>query len=643
MPKEIDANQVADRLLSASDDKEHVQVKKVPSARTVKINTDMSAEVLTQIGGLSLFQELPTDTSDAMAEMLPGCMVCDDETADQVLTHVGSFSLFIEIDLDTHHELEGDIDKPTCLEHAIEGVGHVFLVLPSEEGMLQELPLKQMQQQVKINNLPWDTTKQEVEIKGLFNLGNSEQPNMGRIPPWRCSAFSPWLRNTMRVILGQPEGICISCSQIQLLIGRERLWDPGILVICECNLFISRSGPFVQHFEKNTPADNMQMDFILLLAQDILRILVLLHGALLLVLLNDKDNKLEQAVHRNLFVCARKSTIPTCQDTRGYQILFLLLNSVRQYFGPTSSLSVQATFVFMIARREHWESESCRFHKKYRNPLLQPMGILQWVHDQEVQIHTSVAIGHRTNAYVQLTEVATYFQSQAGNPLVFLSACRCWHLDSLSSDSFYIIWLLQVHAELYMRSGTACDTVSIHHGDSMLFGNYLQKISYCLRNCQQWMYESSVPKAHISLYRKITQCSMSPDAALDETLFLSWSKKFISLPVLAVVLMVQCCPDIILELYSGHGWCHLGYELHKCSDYCSFNVSGCYIQYKQWDPGVCYFHFQFMPKFSVHKLCNTTKLDGMPWDPGGVHGSFIHCLGTSNVFWGRYCHIRHRV
>jgi hypothetical protein len=99
----------------------------------------------------------------------------------------------------------------------------------------------------------------------------------------------------------------------------------------------------------------------------------------------------------------------------------------------------------------------------------------------------------------------------------------------------------------------------------MLFGNYLQKNSYCLRNCQQWMYESSIPKAHISLYRKITQCSMSPDAALDETLFLSWSKKFISLPVLAVVLMVQCCPDIILELYSGHGWRHLGYELHNCT------------------------------------------------------------------------------
>jgi hypothetical protein len=41
---------------------------------------------------------------------------------------------------------------------------------------------------------------------------------------------------------------------------------------------------------------------------------------------------------------------------------------------------------------------------------------------------------------------------------------------------------------------------------------------------------------------------MSPDADLDETLFLSGCKKLISLSVLAVVLMVQCHPDITLEL-----------------------------------------------------------------------------------------------
>ena len=30
--------------------------------------------------------------------------------------------------------------------------------------------------------------------------------------------------------------------------------------------------------------------------------------------------------------------------------------------------------------------------------------------------------------------------------------------------------------------------------------------------------------------------------------------------------------------------------------------------------------------------------DGIPWDPGGVHGSGVqrNCLGTSNIFWGRY-------
>jgi hypothetical protein len=110
----------------------------------------------------------------------------------------------------------------------------------------------------------------------------------------------------MRVILGQLEGIRISCSPIQLHNIRQQLWDLGILAIYECNFFISRSGPFLQHLEKNKPVDNMHMDFILLLAQDILGIIVLLLRALLLVLLNDKYSKLEQAVHRNLWVCVQR-------------------------------------------------------------------------------------------------------------------------------------------------------------------------------------------------------------------------------------------------------------------------------------------------------------------------------------------------
>jgi hypothetical protein len=41
----------------------------------------------------------------------------------------------------------------------------------------------------------------------------------------------------MRVILGQPEGIRISCSPIQLHNIRQQLWDSGILAIYECIFF----------------------------------------------------------------------------------------------------------------------------------------------------------------------------------------------------------------------------------------------------------------------------------------------------------------------------------------------------------------------------------------------------------------------
>jgi hypothetical protein len=52
--KEISANQMLDKLPSASDGTE--QVQNVSGARAVEIDTDMSTEVLTHVGGLSLFQ-----------------------------------------------------------------------------------------------------------------------------------------------------------------------------------------------------------------------------------------------------------------------------------------------------------------------------------------------------------------------------------------------------------------------------------------------------------------------------------------------------------------------------------------------------------------------------------------------------------
>ncbi|XP_051186489.1 uncharacterized protein [Lolium perenne] len=133
-------------------------------------DTNMSAEVLTHIGGLSLFQELCVDAFDAMAKLLPEYVVLGDEIADQVLTHVGSFSLFIEIDMDTHNEPEGKIDKPTPWEHGLGGVEPVFPLLPPAEGMMQQLLLREMQQHGKIIaiiSLPWDRGKHMLLLQDL--------------------------------------------------------------------------------------------------------------------------------------------------------------------------------------------------------------------------------------------------------------------------------------------------------------------------------------------------------------------------------------------------------------------------------------------------------------------------------------------
>jgi hypothetical protein len=220
-----------------------------PGAHAGDVDTDMSTEVLTHIGGLSLFQELHADTSDAMARMLSEDVVCDDKI-DQMLTHVGSLSLIVEIDMDTLHELQGEIHKPTRLEHGIDGVGHVSLVLPSEESMLQQLLLKEMQQQGKIISLPWDPIKQEAETKGPSGWQHHAEKDaiqcslclnsrstmyvhafqpvtdhaLVKIPPWVRGGFSPGYtiqprRYKCRVLCSF---ICSGCH-IQY-----KKWDPGV-------------------------------------------------------------------------------------------------------------------------------------------------------------------------------------------------------------------------------------------------------------------------------------------------------------------------------------------------------------------------------------------------------------------------------
>ena len=148
----------------------------------------------------------------------------------------------------------------------------------------------------------------------------------------------------------------------------------------------------------------------------------------------------------------------------------LLLNSMKQDFGPASILSIQAAHVFMsihgskMEENNQWELEHFRYIKKVVNPVLRPMGIFQYEHDPslalicwcqmgmvlnctnsnlESKVHTSVAIGLETSADVQLTEVATYFQS-LGNTLMFPSACPCWSLGSCKKGKDYMSWHLQV-------------------------------------------------------------------------------------------------------------------------------------------------------------------------------------------------------
>lgn len=86
----------------------------------------MSAEVFTLVGG-SLFEELELDSIDeefndyALKDVL-----LYEELAGCIITHIGSSSLFPEHVMATNPELEGNVNKGTCLDHVIVGLELVF-------------------------------------------------------------------------------------------------------------------------------------------------------------------------------------------------------------------------------------------------------------------------------------------------------------------------------------------------------------------------------------------------------------------------------------------------------------------------------------------------------------------------------------
>ena len=76
--------------------------------------------MLITVGGVSLFLKLDVDYDV------------------EVLTHIGGSSMFLNQTMDTHHELNGEIDKSTCLDHGVGGVRDVSLVVPSAGGKVQQ-------------------------------------------------------------------------------------------------------------------------------------------------------------------------------------------------------------------------------------------------------------------------------------------------------------------------------------------------------------------------------------------------------------------------------------------------------------------------------------------------------------------------
>jgi hypothetical protein len=54
------------------------------------------------------------------------------------------------------------------------------------------------------------------------------------------------------------------------------------------------------------------------------------------------------------------------------------------------------------------------------------------------------------------------------------------------------------------------------------------------------------------------------------------------------------------------------------------------------DGSQCYFHLQSkLFGFIVHQPCNLSTLDGLPWDPGGVHGSGIRAIAWGQAMFRR--------
>jgi hypothetical protein len=50
----------------------------------------------------------------------------------------------------------------------------------------------------------------------------------------------------------------------------------------------------------------------------------------------------------------------------------------------------------------------------------------------------------------------------------------------------------------------------------------------------------------------------------------------------------------------------------------------------------CYFYMQFSSfEFNLAQICDMPMFDGLPWDPGGVHGSRLHAIAWGQAMFSR--------
>jgi hypothetical protein len=164
-----------------------------------------SQENLTDIGSSSLFREHVMDATDMECDTL---LLNEVWMSDEVLTHVGGMSIFIQLDLEIPCTTGYDTEVQQCLTILMRS-DHVLIVKGSYSVTPLQCPLHEKYQMWLFGKIsPWrrsgfspgqDGTysthhvfvKWPPWIQSCFIPRRCGQPNLRIMPPWRRGAFSP--------------------------------------------------------------------------------------------------------------------------------------------------------------------------------------------------------------------------------------------------------------------------------------------------------------------------------------------------------------------------------------------------------------------------------------------------------------------